>query len=498
MGCVIAVSAAEDRIPSYNAASRMTDRYGFTEIEDRLLQTKSVYPAWDFSGKIFKHLSEIQVGCSYDSAVDGYSPAGELSNSSTYWLKRNRIPLRDFCALSRLMEQNEIVYDFSGPVNISPLAPAAVTKDVAAQSTVRHFLRYLAPREIEFTAKTSRQNLSLAYARSCWDDYFYLGFELNLTHVKQDFDMVSVFTPSEATLVASDKQTNKYNFATSEFPLEYPNGLRSIFDRLMLFKNFGLDQNDQVFLIGDSKVFLNFPLRWHSRPLGACSIYAIINSPHQFNSKKPLQAFTGKPYRGPTLGASIGFVLPYSDLLNFNFYTYANYSFESMVMRRVPRIIDRKVSAGVAPAVSGTDIELNLPLSSAAIRYRQYSAINQPDSYVPELSDKFVSINMRYGPEFGMQVGNVFNNLFVNNLSCDLSYRFNFKANDTTGTPNADQDYDRELAVADSFSMSHVARAQVGYQYNESVSFFAGGNYVFAGRRCLKDREISVGVSGIF
>ncbi|MBM3894014.1 hypothetical protein FJ366_00210 [Candidatus Dependentiae bacterium] len=496
----IGMCGAHESLVSYNAPSRFKDRYAFSDSEDRLLMQHVVDPGWNFSGKVFKNATEIFSGFSHVQASEAYSNVGEVSDSAGYWLKKNPLSLRDFCALSALMEQNEIVYDGLIPVNVFGLQPAEVTKDVAARSTQRHFLRYLAGRDFEFKTKTNKQSFLFNYASACWNEMFYLGFEFNLCRVRQDLEMVSVFSPSEASLVASDKQTNRYNTATSDFPLEYPNGLQSIFDRLMLLKNFAQDRNDETFTIGDSKFFINFPLSYENRRLGAFSMYVILGAQQQFNSKKIIQAFAGKPYRGPTVGASLGFVVPYSDLFNFHFYTHANYSFESLVMRRVPRFIDRKVSEGEGPMISGTDADvyLTVPLASRAIRFRNYSNVYQPDSTATELSDGYVSTRMRYGPEFGMQVGNCFNNLFSKDLSLDIMYRFNFKSNDVIGAPNGDYGYARDLITKDTLSISHAALARLNYRYNDSIKFFAGSSSVFAGRRCLKEQEFTVGILGVF
>jgi hypothetical protein len=492
-------SGAESVLP-YNSQSHINkNMYSFSD-DDRLIFKKTVYPLWDFNSIFFKNSSVAQVDFGYSYAKDAFSAKGTPGGSALYWFGENPVIFRNISALSLLIEENQVMYDSGlGPSPIDYGDPSLNTKERAALSTRDHFLRYLAGKGLYFEAETRKQLLSFRYGQSCWDNLFYIGFELSVVSASQNIAMVSVLNRQES-LEFVTKQSSIYNTNASTVSGEYPEGISSVFNDLMKQKGFQLDRNDQTILIGDSKIFINFPLKADSQQMGSISAYLIIPSSQQTNTAKPIPAFVGAPYRGQTIGLSTAFVWGYSSFINLNVSSYAQYSFQQLLSRRVPRIVRRIKSGDSSPLITGSDVTLKLPLSLNTLVYRSYADINEPDSMVSYLSDKFFMVNMRYGPEFGVQIGNAFTDLFVKDLQLDLAYKFNFKGNDVIAKTNLDinYDYDADLAVKDSFSVSHSAKINIGYQYTPDVNFFIAGSYVFAGRHCLQDRSINLGISGSF
>ena len=493
------ICVAEPVLP-YNSQLQINKNMHSFSDDDRLSYGKMISPIFDFSAQLFKNRSVAQLDCGYSSAKNGFSANGTPGGSAIYWFGQNPVVFRDISALTRLIEQNQVMYAFAGPAHLEESGdPNFHTKDRAGLSTRDHYLRYIAGKGLEFKAETKKQLVSFKYAQSCWDNLFYLGFELSLVSVSQDFDMVTIFNRQES-LDFVTKQGSQYNSLQSTVSRDYPDGIVSVFKDLMKQKSFFLNLNDEVTVIGDSKFFINFPLLADSQQVGSISAYFILPSLQQVNTAKAIPAFVGNPYRGQTVGLSSAFVWGYSSLVNVNVSSYAQYSFSQLLSRRVPRIVERVKSNDVSPLFTGADVTLKLPLSLNTLAYRPYAEINEPDSYVPYLSDKFFMVNMRYGPEFGVQIGNSFADLFVKDLQLDLAYKFKFKGNDVIAKTNLDinYDYDADLTVKDSFSVSHTAKINIGYQYTPDVNFFVSGEYVFAGRHCLQDRSINFGVSGSF
>lgn len=482
---------AEPVVP-YNARSRINQqRYQFSS-EDRLLGSLKAVPEWQFFGRMFKTLSFGKVELNVVKVDDGFSPLGYVGNSAVAWFKKNPVKLRDICALARLIEANQVIYSAARlGSNLT-----RETQEFAYASTIDHYLRYLAGHDIEFKAQTQKQKLLVRYARSCWNDACYVGFEFGIVRTLQDCSMVTALTSAES-ITLSGKQENI--IATdSRLYRVFPDGLTSIFNELLTQKSFGLEKTDDTLLVGDSKFFINVPLCADSLQVGSVSAYLSIPSPQQYNNTKLIQAYVGDQYAGVGLGVSAGFTWRFSSLLNPHCFSYAQYSFPRMVTRRVPRTIQRSVSADPTPVVSGSDVVLNLPLGSSTIDYRWYAAFSVPDSVITDLADRVISMNMRRGPEVGIQMGNVFENILFKGLQLDVSYNFKFKANDVAGPNNSDIAYDRELAVSNSFSMSHVCSAGVVYDYSDTVGFTAGVDYTFAGRRALKEIGAKLGVCGVF
>ena len=492
--CIVSLAAhrnASQVIP-YNDRSRIENqRYRFSA-EDRLRNDAAVQPEWPFFGRIFKTLSYGKIELQVTSAEDGFSPLGYVGNSAVFWFKKNPLQLRDICSLSRLIEANQVIYArdrIAGSLTRE-------TQDFAYLSTQEHFLRYLASHDLEFKASTQKQKLMIRGARSCWDDACYVGFEIGLVRCAQDVSMITALTAAEA-ITLSGKQDNVQATDSRLFKV-YPDGLISIFNQLLTEKSFGLERNDQAFLIGDSKIFVNIPLKVDAFQVGSVSAYLMIPAPQQHNNKKIIQAIVGDQYAGLGVGASVGFSWHVTSLVNPHCFSVAQYSFPRVISRRVPRTVQRSVSSDVIPLVTGSDVVLNLPLGATTIDYRAYAAFSLPDAAIVDFADQVISMNMRRGPEVGVQLGNVFQDVLFKGLQLDASYNFKFKANDATGATNSDAAYDRELAVSNSFSMSHALSLVALYEHTDTVGFTAGVDYTFAGRRCLKEVGARLGICGVF
>jgi len=488
----IATHLSAEQVVPYNDRSRIENqRYKFSS-EDRLVGASPVVPEWPFFGRIFKTLSHGNIELQVISADEGFSPLGYVGNSAVYWFKKNPLQLRDICSLARLIEANQVIYTrdrIAGNLTRE-------TIDFAYLSTLDHYLRYLAPHDLEFKASTQKQKLMIRGARSCWDDSCYVGFEIGLVRCAQDVAMITVLTSAEA-ITLSGKQDNVQATDSRLFKV-YPDGLISIFNQLLSEKSFGLERNDQALLIGDTKIFINVPLKVDAFQVGSVSAFMVIPAPQQHNNKKIIQALVGDQYAGLAVGLSAGFSWHVTSLVNPHCFSSAQYSFPRVIARRVPRTLQRIVSSDTTPIVTGSDVALSLPLGASTIDYRAYAAFSTPDSTIVDFADQIVSMNMRRGPEVTVQLGNVFQNVLFKNLQLDASYCFKFKANDATGANNSDTGYDRELAVANSFSMSHVLSVVASYDQTDTVGFTAGLDYTFAGRHCLKEVGARIGIFGVF
>ncbi len=479
-------------IVPYNDRSHIEkQRYKFSS-EDRLTADDKVLPEWPFFGRIFKTLSYGKLELQVISADEGFDPYGYVGDSAVAWFKKNPLQMRDISSLARLIEANQVIYTTDRNTN----NPAGETTDFAYLSTADHFLRYLAPHDLAFQARTQKQKLLVRFARSCWNDACYVGFELGLVRCAQEVAMVTALTAAESLTLAG-KQDNVKTTDARLYKV-YPDGLSSIFNELMSQKSFGLDRNDQAFMVGDSKIFINVPLKTDAFQIGTVSAYLLIPSPQQYNNTKLIQAYVGDRFAGLGLGVSAGFSWHVTSLVNPHCFSYAQYSFPRIVARRVPRTILRTVSSDPTPVIGGPDADLNLPLGASTIDFRAYSAFSLPDSAIADLSDHVISMNMRRGPEVGVQLGNVFQNVLFKGLQLDASYSFKFKANDATGPTNADAAYDRELAVSNSFSMSHVLSCMASYDVSDTVGFTGGVDYTFAGRLALKEVGVRLGIFGVF
>lgn len=492
--CIVSLAAQcnASQVVPYNDRSRIENqRYKFSA-EDRLGNNGAIQPEWPFFGRIFKTLSYGKVDFQVAFSDEGFSPLGYVGNSAVYWFKKNPLQLRDISSLARLIEANQIMYvrdRIAGNY-------ARETKDFAYLSTQEHFLRYLAPHDLEFKASTQKQKLMIRGARSCWDDACFVGFEIGLVRCAQDVEMVTALTAAEA-ITLSGKQDNVQATDSRLFKV-YPDGLISIFNELLAQKSFGIERNDTAFLMGDSKIFVNVPLKIDAFQVGSVSAYVMIPAPQQHNNKKLIQAYVGDQYAGLGVGVSVGFSWHVTSLVNPHCFSVAQYSFPRVISRRVPRTVERFVSADPIPVITGPDVVLNLPLGASTIDYRSYAAFSVPDSAIIDFADQVISMNMRRGPEVSVQLGNVFQDILFKGLQFDASYTFKFKANDATGATNSDAGYDRELAVANSFSMSHVLSLVASYEHTETVGFTAGFDYTFAGRRCLKEIAGRIGIFGVF
>lgn len=492
--CVVSFAAdvlVSAVVPYNDPTSINRQRYQFSS-EDRLVKDSKAIPEWPYHGRLFRTLSHGRCEFSISSAHDGFSPVGDLGNSAVSWLKKNPVKLKDVCAFARLLQDNQAIY------TVDRTSDASVeTAAVAFASTADNYLRFLADHDLMFDANTQKQQLTLKYARSCWDESFYVGFEVGLVRAAQTLAMLSALTSSEAVVFASKYDNTKSTDAGKPLKV-FPDGLKSVFNQLLTEKNLSIDLNDEALMVGDTKFFINVPLRIEAVNAASFSVYAVIPSPQQYNNTKIIQAFTGEPYSGLGLGISTGFFWNSSSLLNLHFFSYAQYTLPRIMSRRVPRQLTRSISTDVTPIISGSEISPTIPLSAGSINYRGYAVFNTPDSTILELADSVRSINVRRGPEVGVQVGNVIENMFVKNLQLDVSYKFKFKANDVLGPSNSDSAYNRDLVVSNSFVMSHVASATLNYDYSDSMSFVGGFNYTIAGRRNLKEVSGFVGIGGIF
>ncbi len=488
----LAVSVSAGSVVPYNDPACINgQRYQFSS-EDRLIGDAKATPEWPYYARLFRTSSHARSELFLSSARDGFSLTGDLGNSAVVWFKKNPLQLQDICAFAALVASNHAIYTVDRKSN-----PLDETPAIAFASTADNYLRYLAGHDLLFDASTQKQQLNFKYARSCWNDLFYIGFELGLVRASQNLAMKSALTAAEAVIFTSKYDNTKSTDAGKPLKV-FPDGLMSVFNELLAEKNLSSDLNDEAIMVGDTKFFINIPLRLQTIPAASFSVYVSVPSPQHYNTAKVIQAFAGEPFGGLSLGVATGFCWNSTSLLNLHFFSYGQYTLPRIVSRRVPRLLTRSVSSDPVPIVTGSETEPTLPLSVGAVHYRAYSVFSLPDSFINDFSDSTRSINMRKGPEFGVQIGNTCESLLFKNLQLDVSYKFKFKANDVLGTSNLDSGYYRDQVVANSFNMSHVISAAMNYEYSDSLGFVAGLNYTIAGRGVLKEVSGCVGMTGIF
>ncbi len=311
----VVVSVRAGEVVPYNDLSRINEqKYKFSS-EDRLVSGSKATPEWPYYGRLFKTSSHGRCEFSLSSAHDGFSPLGDVGNSAVAWFKKNPVQLRDICSFARLVEQNQAIYF------VDRLSNVVETPEVAFASTEDNLLRYLAGHDILFDANTQKQQISFKYARSCWDDLFYIGFELGLVRTAQSLEMKSALTSSEAALFAGKCYSIKTNASVLPDSLQaFPDGLLSVFNKLLAEKSLSNDLNDEAILVGDTKFFINIPLKIEAINAASLALYISIPSPQHYNNTKIIQAFVGEPYSGLGVGASTGFAWNISSLINLHFF----------------------------------------------------------------------------------------------------------------------------------------------------------------------------------
>lgn len=497
----------------YNDISRINDQKYQFSVEDRLIKASKVVPEWPYFGRLFKTTSHGRCELNFTSARDGFSPEGKMGNSAIAWFGANPIKFKTICALSRLITENKM---FPHDLHEYGANPLVETAENAFTNTAHHYLRYLADRDILFFANTQKQQFSFKYAHSCWNDLLYVGIESSLVRVAQTLDMISQFSAAEGQYFSTEGYSGRSLAGTgsADNPMvrSFPNGLKSVFEKLILDKKFSSDLNDEAIFVGDTKFFINVPLKIESINTASVALYVSIPSPQQDNLEKIIPAFVGEPYGALSVGLSAGFSWNISALINPHFFSYAQYSIPRTMARRVPRRITRSVSTNLPYVISGSEAPVDIiavdnitamvtPLALSAVSYVDYrktANVDVADADLSLFADGITSINIRRGPEVGIQVGNVFENVLFKEMQLDVSYKFNFKANDVLGPIGGDVRYDRDSVVKNTARRSHVVSATLNYDYVDSINFFAGFNYTIAGRSNLKEVSFSVGMAGVF
>ncbi|PCI73916.1 hypothetical protein COB28_02730 [Candidatus Dependentiae bacterium] len=452
---------------------------------------------WPFAAQNYlkrDHL-EIEVAASFaDRAFFNH----ESTNMSPLIFGKKCVQLQDFLLISRLLKDEKIT--------------GVVANNIT--SVYKHY----AEQEIEFKTSFNSQTININYARHWLDGLLSVGIQLPIVRKSHRFKLsvprndkleTDFFINKQGAALNTPANLLDPNNPTFEarkgFLQDHPTGIESFINTVLEQKNInvsGRNHNDTVGS-GDITFFLNghYDFAYCKESTLGIKITLPISKTRKLNT-----------IWAPDLGNG-GFVTftghagfqwhSDNNLLNPHIYSQLTISMISSVDRRVPLV--RKYDGtnpgslltprygSVSKATDG------FFLYGHATEFLTNKTFAEPDSTVKELSDHITRVHIRPGVLWQTRIGNLFQNLIVKNLSCNIYYDVMIKGLDSVGFYDQINDgFDRDFLKENTNQDAHRVGGTIHYQFDDTFRISAEFKHLFAGKNVIQTSDFSIGFNADF
>lgn len=479
---MITAKAPQESWASLHEEIQATGYYGcpenesFSELKPHLLNAQ---PAWPFTARNFLQKDTVEVEVSASFANKGFFDT-ERTTLNPLIFGKKKVQLQDFLLVSRLLNNDQI--------DIIAASIPAKADSIAA------IYKLFAEREINFKTSYNSQVFQINYAHQWLDGKVTTGIMFPIVRKSHH---ISYDISKDGALLAAFNAASVS--AKNAFLRENAAGFSSFFENILYKKNIEVKRYNDNIGCSDVTFFAqthadipycqeaHFGLQL-TLPIGKTRDTNKLWSPDLGNG-----GFT-------TLTGHCAFMWHgESSLLNPHIYSQLTYSMMSSVDRRVPVI---KTYEGKDPGLLlapnyGTNAQ-EFMFYGNKVNFITTKKFTEPDSTVKELSDRSARVYLRPGVVWKTRLGNLFKDLYFNNLSCNLYYDVEVKESDSIGFYANNDDFDRNMLTKNTNGQKHAIGFTMHYQFDENYRLNAGFDHVFAGKNCMQTFQFFVNVSSEF
>jgi hypothetical protein len=434
--------------------------------------------AWPFEARNFLKNDYLEVDFSASFADKAFFGT-DRTTLSPYIFGKKTVEIQDFLLISRLLINNQI------------LIPGSDTERSIAQA-----YKVYGKQEIECQPSFNSQIITINYARHWLDGQISTGIQIPI--VRKSHHLKFSVPRNDQLEAAFFALTTE---AKDAFLKENYAGVEMFVTNILKQKDITIRDHNDVIGYGDVTLFFNahydFAYCQESNvglkltlPLAKTRKLNTIWAPDLGNGGfAALTGFCAFQWHGKHA------------LLNPHIHSELTYYMMGSVDRRVPRIKDyQKVHPGPidAPRYDSESGSANKGFMDTYILYGRHvafdgtKAFTESDSIVKELADKTTRIYMRPGVEWRTRIGNLFNNIIVKNLSCNIFYDVMIKASDSIGFYAAADSWDRDMLTKNTNQHAHRIGSTIHYQFDDMYRLNAGFEHLFAGKNIMQMTDFFV------
>jgi hypothetical protein len=498
---MVTAKAPQESWASLHEEIQATGYYGcpenesFRELKPHLLNAQ---PAWPFTARNFLQKDTVEVEVSASFADKGFFDT-ERTTLSPLIFGKKKVQLQDFLLVSRLLNNEQI--DIGDPSTLSAAAPVSPANQIGS------IYKIYAEEEIAFKTSYNSQIFQINYAHQWLNGKITTGIMLPIVRKSHH---ITYSLPSNNNNAAIDTAFKSATIqARNAFLAQNTNGIENFIENILYKKNIEVKPYNDNIGCGDITFFAqthadipycqeaHFGLQL-TLPIGKTRDTNKLWSPDLGNG-----GFT-------TISGHCAFMWHgESSLLNPHIYSQLTYSMVTSVDRRIPVIKNYEgINPGTLiapnyftfPAVATTKFlsAQEYMLYGNAARFNEAKKFTEPDSTVKELSDRSARVYLRPGVVWKTRLGNLFKDLYFNNLSCNLYYDVEVKESDSIGFYANNDDFDRNMLTKNTNGQKHAIGFTMQYQFDENYRLNAGFDHVFAGKNCMQTFQFFVNVSSEF
>lgn len=353
----------------------------------------------------------------------------------------------------------------------------------------KRFLAFLANKEFEFKSKMRQPVFIFNYQAALFDNQVSVGIEVPIMVRMHEICMVSDLSIVDKQVLATDIDSLAIKGKLQDHMFaEYPGGFLDFYNHMLMEKEMITDPKNVRFGIGDVTFIMNRRMEspyWNQGLIGMGLTLPTATPPDR-RHVWPAELGNGGFWEARLHSA---LYWQYSRILNLHALGCFRFRFSNSVDRRVARFISFDSKTGIASKQAKT-----LPLGGLLI-FQNNSFVDIPESNVAALaSGPLQFVEYRKGFEISTRVGNIFDQVVFNCAYLDLFYDFSFKFADALAYRYNDGQYDVDKVIDNSESWRHMLGLTYVYRWNDKTNLEARANYVFAGKKVLRECHLSLGL----
>jgi hypothetical protein len=315
-----------------------------------------------------------------------------------------------------------------------------------------------------------------------------LGIEVPICYKTQEANMIA-FLKSEENLVLNRESSfgSTASRLDDAFFREYPGGLKNFYDELLRQKDINSNPKATKFGLGDITFSLNRRMENKENwTLGLLGLAVTIPSETAASQKFVWPVHLGN---GGFWSAKLNGALYWkkSNLFNPHLLSQFTFFFPGSVERRVSRLISynkesRESNFNCPDLPLGQELDYNLK-----------TFINEPESTISAFAAAPTQfIEYRPGPTISLRLGNIFDQLILEDGYLDLYSDILFKFADSSAKKTDTGLLDLDLLTQRTENWSIKIGAAYVYQWKDFINFEIKASTVVAGRSVLREANISI------
>ncbi|MBD3231106.1 hypothetical protein GF322_00430 [Candidatus Dependentiae bacterium] len=441
----------------------------------------------------------------YDYATNSYDSNGSSRDVTALVFGEESIEWQDLLMTLRLDKSGILrSYQALNPQNDDERANAKIPSRVVWNL----FKNELADKPLIFLGNMDQLELSVNYLRYL-NKNISLGFQVpfgyKVHHLKVDSTISSLEFITKAIQLPENSAQIAAAYGTSIGILDR-NMIAEVLNYILEPKGLSYNSKISVIGIGDVAAFLNFYL--DTKYLQRCVIGSRISWP------TANEAAAHKVW-APQLGNGFTKLSVYSSMLfnnknkylNPHIFLQASWNWPGHKKTRVPRIVNFDGQTAGNPAVIDNinyyryvddDGARKIVCSylndyvvfAGNIQYTQAVAYTEYDTQIPALADNAVDVRVQPGPEFEVQLGNMFDGFIFRGAFLDLYYNFRAKWKDYIGGNLKRDIWAVDLLKNNTYQLEHKIGGEFSYQFDAKTRFKVGLDWIFAGRNVAQKLTI--------